>query len=146
LLVDVGRWTKGADPAQRALGERWQRFLNREVPWKMVCQRYLVFGAGDAERSSIFSQADLVERALRGSLPAELAALPLKVDPARHIHRPDTRGPSLGQNFLFDPARGEPRPLTDDQLFRQLPLAHRICRIYAQDESHGPQLTAALDQ
>jgi uncharacterized protein len=67
------------------------------------------------------------------------------VDLARHIHRPDTRGPSMGQNFLFDPATGEPRPLTDDQLFRQLPLSHRICRIYAQDDAHAPQLAAALD-
>jgi hypothetical protein len=46
---------------------------------------------------------------------------------------------------LYDPARGEPRPLTDDQLFRQLPLAHRICRIYTQDDAHDAQLAAALD-
>ena len=72
-------------------------------------------------------------------------SLPLRVDLARHIHRPDTRGPSKGQNFLWDPARDEPRPLTDDQLFRQLPLSHRICRIYVQDESHAAQLAAALD-
>ena len=37
------------------------------------------------------------------------------------------------------------RPLVDDQLFRQLPLAHRICRVYVQDEAHAPQLAAALD-
>ena len=51
----------------------------------------------------------------------------------------------MGQNFLWDPAVNEPRPLTDDQLFRQLPLSHRICRVYVQDESHSPQLAAALD-
>jgi hypothetical protein len=78
-------------------------------------------------------------------LPGELATLPFKVDLARHLHRPDTRGPSAGQNFLYDPARGEPRPLTDDQLFRQLPLAHRICRVYTQDDTHDAQLAAALD-
>jgi uncharacterized protein len=145
LLVDVGRWSDRPDPRQRQLGQRWQAFLDRRIPWKMVCQRYLVFAAADAERSSIFSHADLVERALRGSLPASLADLPLRVDLARHIHRPDTRGPRLGQNFLFDPARNEPRPLTDDQLFRQLPLSHRICRIYAQDDRHATELAAALD-
>ncbi len=52
----------------------------------------------------------------------------------------------MGQNFLWDPVRHEPRPLTDDQLFRQLPASHRICRIYTQDESYAPRLAAALDQ
>ncbi len=145
LLVDVGRWIESSDPKQRELAERWQAFLHRDIPWKMACQRNLVFGVAEAERSSIFSSAELVEHALRANLPGELARLPLSVDLARHLHRPDTRGPSLGQNFLWDPARNEPRPLTDDQLFRQLPLSHRICRVYAQDDSHAPQLAAALD-
>ncbi len=145
LLVDVSRWPDSGDAARRELGIRWQQLLNRQIPWKMACQRNLVFGAEQTERSSIFSRADFVERELRAMLPGELAALPFKVDLARHLHRPDTRGPSAGQNFLYDPARGEPRPLTDDQLFRQLPLAHRICRIYTQDDAHDAQLAAALD-
>jgi hypothetical protein len=145
LLVDVARWSESPIARKRELGGRWQAFSNREVPWKMACQRNLVFAAADAERSSIFSRADLVERALRTNLPVSLSELPLRVDLARHIHRPDTRGPSMGQNFLWDPAHGEARPLVDDQLFRQLPLSHRICRIYVQDESHAGQLAAAID-
>jgi HD superfamily phosphohydrolase len=146
LLVDVARWPDSADDHKRELGVRWQKLLNREIPWRMACQRNLVFDAEQAERSSIFSRADYVERELRATLPAPLAGLPLKVDLARHIHRPDTRGPSAGQNFLYDPARGEPRPLTDDQLFRQLPLAHRICRVYTQDDAHAGRIAAALDK
>jgi HD superfamily phosphohydrolase len=145
LLVDVSRWEQCDDQAKRDLGQRWQDLLNRKIPWKMACQRNLVFDAEQAERSSIFSRADFVERELRAALPAELAQVPFKVDLARHLHRPDTRGPSAGQNYLYDPARGEPRPLTDDQLFRQLPLAHRICRVYTQDDAHDAQLAAALD-
>jgi len=145
LLVDVTRWPASDDPQKRELGLRWRAFLNRQIPWKMTCQRNLVFAAGDVERNSIFSHVDYLEHELRAKLPEEIAGAPLKIDLARHIHRPDTRGPSMGQNFLFDPARGEPRPLADDQLFRQLPLAHRICRIYTQDESLSPQLSAALD-
>ena len=145
LLVDVARWDTSTDARKRELGVRWQAFLNRQIPWKMACQRYLVFAASEIERSSIFSSAEFVEQALRASLPASLSGLKLRVDLARHIHRPDTRGPSMGQNFLWDAARGEPRPLVDDQLFRQLPLSHRICRVYAQDDSHAAQLAAALD-
>jgi HD superfamily phosphohydrolase len=145
VLVDVARWQQSADRRKRALGERWQAILNRQIPWKMACQRNLVFDAAEAERSSIFSNAEFVERALRAQLPAELAELPLKVDLARHIHRPDTRGASMGQNFLWDSARNEPRPLSDDQLFRQLPASHRICRMYAQQEQYAPLLATALD-
>ena len=145
LLVDVARWTHSDDPRKRELGGRWQALLNRQFPWKMACQRNLVFEATETERSSIFSRADILERELRSRFPPALAGLKLRVDLPRHIHRPHTRGPSLGQNFLWDPARNEPRPLTDDQLFRQLPLAHRICRVYVQDPSHSPAVAAALD-
>ncbi|HTU23834.1 MAG TPA: HD domain-containing protein [Pirellulales bacterium] len=145
LLVEVARWPDHADPRRRELGLRWQRLLNREIPWKMVCQRHLVFGAEDAERASIFSRPDFAEAAVRRQLPAELADLPLRIDLARHAQRPGMHGASAGQNFLFDPAREETRPLTDDQLFRQLPVSHRICRIYAHSDDHADVLAAALD-
>ncbi len=111
----------------------------------MVCQRNLVFGAEDAERGSIFSRPEFTEAALRRELPRELADLPLRIDLARHAQRPGMLGASAGQNFLFDPARGDTRPLTDDQLFRQLPVSHRICRIYAHSDDHAQLLAAALD-
>jgi uncharacterized protein len=145
LLVDVSRWPQHEDPQRRALSAAWQRFLNREIPWKMVCQRNLVFGAADSERASIFSRPEFAEGALRRLLPAALAELPLRIDLARHAQRPGMLGASAGQNFLFDPARGEMRALTDDQLFRQLPVSHRICRIYARTDDHADLLAAALD-
>jgi HD superfamily phosphohydrolase len=145
LLVDVARWPQSTEPHRRELGLRWQRFAGREVAWKMVCQRHLVFGAADAERSSIFSRSDFVARELRAVLPRNLADLPLRVDLARHGHRPHTRGPSDGQNFLYDAARDATRPLTDDQLFRQAPVSHRICRVYAHNENHAAEVAAALD-
>src|SRR4029079_12966415 len=66
LLMDVARWHESVNERKRTLGARWQEFLSRQVRWKMVVQRNLVFGAGEAERSSIFSRADFAERALRG--------------------------------------------------------------------------------
>jgi HD superfamily phosphohydrolase len=145
LLIDVARWHKSSDPARKALGERWRDFLNRRVRWRTVAQRHLVFSAADSEAASIFSDARLVEQALRAQLPIALRELPLRIDVARHVHRPDTRVPAAGQNFLYDPAVGV-RPLTDDQLFRHLPLAHRICRVYAEDKVHAAEISAALDR
>jgi uncharacterized protein len=74
-----------------------------------------------------------------------LRSLPLRVDLARHVHRPGTRGPTAGQNYLFDGARGEIRALTADELFRQIPLSFRICRVYAETNAHDAPLAAALD-
>jgi uncharacterized protein len=145
LLIDVARWRQSAEPGRRELGERWRDFLNRRVRWRTVAQRHLVFGAGESEAASVFGNASIAEQALRGQLPPELRELPLRVDVARHVHRPDTRGPAAGQNFLFDPNTGV-RPLTDDQLFRHLPLAHRICRVYAENEDHAGEVSAALDR
>jgi hypothetical protein len=146
LLVDAARWHRSADPEQAEIGRRWQDFLNRRVRWKMICQRTMVYRPGDVEQSSIFSNTQFVEHSVRSALPSAIRDVPLRVDLARHVHRPETRGPASGQNFLFDPVRGQPQPLDDDMLFRSLPLAHRICRIYAENQDHAGEITAALDR
>lgn len=145
LLIDVVRWADSNDPARRELGGRWRELLARKVRWKMACERTLFFSPGVAESSSLFSQAAFVERALRDRLPPALRELPLRVDLARHVHRPGTQGPAAGQNFLFDPGRNEIRELTTSELFRRLPMASRICRIYALTREHDAELAAALD-
>lgn len=145
LLVDVARWPESGDPVKRSLGLRWQQFLNREVRWKMAAERTLFFRPQDAEHGSIFSRGEFFENALREQLPPALRELPLRVDLARHVHRPGTRGPTDGQNFLYDPTRGEPRSLSDSELFRQIPLSYRICRVYAETNEHDRELAAALD-
>ncbi len=145
LLVDVARWPPAPTPASASWDRAGKRFTRREIPWKLVCQRHLVFGAEDAERSSIFSDADFVERKLRAALPAGLADLPLR-DRSGPAHAPAGHARRKhGQNYLYDPSRDETRPLTDDQLFRQLPVSHRICRIYAHSDAHAAELAAALD-
>jgi HD superfamily phosphohydrolase len=145
LLVDVANWSSSSEPAKRDLAPGWQRLLRRDIPWKMVCQRNLVFAANSAERGSIFSDPQFLEQALRRALPPALAEIPLRIDIARHLHRPDTRGPADGLNFLYDPTADRVRPLHDDQLFGQLPLAHRICRVYAESTTHAREIAAALD-
>ncbi len=50
-----------------------------------------------------------------------------------HVFRPHTEGPSTGQNFLYDSAYPEPRPLAADQVFTGCHSSHRICRVYARN-------------
>ncbi len=146
LLVDVSRWSNSADPEKQALGRRWWDLVDRQISWRMICQRNLVFSENDREKSSIFSDPHVVEYKLRELLPAALADIPLRVDIARHIFRPHTAGPAAGQNFLFDAARRQVRPLTASQLFQRLPVSHRICRVYARSQDAAHAVATALDQ
>ncbi len=146
LLVDVSRWSRSTDPRIARLGRAWDALRRRNIRWKMVCQRNLVFSEQDGEQSSIFSDPSMVEHKLRQGLSPDLRDMPLRVDIARHIHRPHTRGAASGQNFLYDSARQRIRPLTANELIDRLPVSHRICRIYAESRDHAGDLTAALDQ
>ena len=111
----------------------------------MICQRTLVFGPADSEAASLFSDSQLAEQALRKLLPPSPSQSLLVVDLARTSIAPHPR-PGGGNNFLFDPAHGQIRPLSDDQLIRHLPLSHPICRVYAEDDRFAPEITAALDR
>ena len=145
LLIDVARWEDSTNASQRELGRRWAQLLRRELPWKLAAERTVFFDPQAGEGGSIFSRGEFFERALRDALPASLKELPLRVDLARHVHRPGTRGPAAGQNFLFDAARDEIRPLTDSELFRQIPMSWRLCRVYAETHEHQAAIAAALD-
>jgi uncharacterized protein len=146
LLMDVAHWANSADPELRELGERWQAVCARRLRWRMACERTVFFAPGDAERASVLSNASSFESALRNELPSALRDLPLKVDTARHVHRPGAHTPTAGQNFLYDPATGKIRSLDERELFRRIAISFRICRVYALDHGHEAQLSAALDR
>ena len=146
LLMQVAGWPESPDPELRELGGRWREFLGRRLRWKMACERTVFFAPGEAERSSVLSNAGAFEAAIRAELPAELRDLPLRVDTARHVHRPGAHAPAAGQNFLYDPATGRIRSLDDRELFRRIAISFRICRVYALDHRHNAELSAALDR
>jgi hypothetical protein len=79
-------------------------------------------------------------------MPAELRDLTMHVDLPRHVHRPGTRGGATGENFLYDPARNETRPLSASALFCKIPLSFRICRVYTQTPDHDDAIATALDR
>jgi len=130
----------------RELGLGWQQFLLRRIPWKMACERTIFFAPGQPERSSVFSNEKAFEAAVREHLPLKLRDMPLRVDTARHVHRPGAHTPSAGQNFLYEPATGKIKGLDDRELFRRIAVSYRICRIYAQDDRQNECLAAAMDQ
>jgi hypothetical protein len=145
FLVDVMRWADSDQPQLQDLGSRWRMILARQVEWKMACERTLNFHSGTAERTTIFSEPDLVLRRVRERLPRDLKELALMIDVARHYHRPSGRLPAGGQNFLLDPAVGTPQELSDDDLFRALPISFCVFRIYSKDHRHDSILNTALN-
>jgi HD superfamily phosphohydrolase len=145
LLTDVRRWQKNADPKLSEIGRRWQRWLNRDVPWTMVCQRNLSFAENQSESSSVFSSVRILRECIRDRLPSDLRSLPFQVDLAKHIHRPNTVGATAGMNYYFDSSSGRIRSLTMHGLYRMLPISHTIVRIYAHDHQHEAFVAQVLD-
>ncbi len=146
VLVRVTDWLASPDPLLQQLGQRWQKIFCRKLDWKMACQRTIFFRPGEAERSSVFSNERTFEGAIRAHLPPELRGIPIRVDTARHVHRPGAGAATAGQNFLLDPANDEIRTLDDRELFRQIPVSCRICRVYAMAPEYFSALAAAMDQ
>ena len=146
ILVRVSNWEQSTDERLQELGRHWQGLLRREVPWKMACQRTIFFRPDEPERSSVFSSERAFEAAVRDNLPGRLQDIPMRVDTARHVHRPGAHTPAAGQNFLYDPATDEIRNLDDRELFRQIPVSCRICRVYARDGRYDREISAAMDK
>ena len=146
FLVDVMRWAKSDDQTTRELGQHWRAIVNRDEMWRMASERTMHFHTGQAESTTIFSEPELVERRVREYLPESLKEIPLRIDVARHYHRPSARKPSGKQNFWFDPASGESHELDDDELFRSLPTSFIIFRIYSRDHGYDREISAALQK
>lgn len=145
FLVDVRRWRHSDDPEILELGKKWEQILLRKAGWKMSVERTLNFHSPSSERLTIFSEPDLVLRRVRERLPKELKDLPLKIDVAKHYHRPSGRLPAGGQNFVYDPGTKACQELVDDELFRAIPISFLIFRIYCQSHENDPALNAALN-
>jgi HD superfamily phosphohydrolase len=145
LLVDVERWPNEPDAELSRLGNEWQAILGRRVRWKMACERTIRFEQGQPELTSIFTDPDLVERRVRAQLPAPLRQLPFRADVARQYHRPMSSA-ALQQNFVYEPATGQIRPLAEQEPFARLPISFSLCRLYALDHAHDSDLAHALDR
>jgi hypothetical protein len=145
LLVEVASWDRSDQPEKRRLAESWKRFLRREIPWQLVCERTILFQPGQKEHSTIFANEVVFEAAVRDALPERLKNLPLRVDTARHVHRPGAKLPAAGQNYLFDPSVDRVRHLEEEDLYQHIPQSYRICRIYAESQEHQKALATAME-
>lgn len=147
LLIDVARWHKSNNPEQRELGLRWQRLLQRQIDWDLAEERTRL----DPKATDLFRKGreELAEQAIRGELPQALRDISMKVDLPNYIDRPDPKTAAAGQNFLYRPAAQQKiRPLTDDELYKHLPVSQLVCRVYLPKDApseHASAISSALD-
>ncbi len=146
LLAEVGRWAHANDPRRRELGTRWEQFLRRQLRWRMACERTIFFAPGQSEHGSVLSSETTFEAAVRDLLPLSLRDLSLRVDTARHVHRPGAHVPAAGQNFLYEPGTERILHLDEREMFRRIAISFRICRIYTHDTCHLAELNRVMDQ
>ncbi len=146
LLVDVARWHRSENLKQRNLGLRWQRLLNRQVDWVLADERIRL----DPRASDVLRQGReaVAAQVLREHLPAALQNIEMKIDLPNYIDRPDPQTAAAGQNFLCRSATGQIRPLTDNELYKHLPVSQLACRVYLPQDApaeHAAAISQALD-
>ena len=121
--------------------------LARQVDWELADERTRL----DPTSTDLFRKGReaLAEQAIREVMPAELREIPMKIDLPNYIDRPDPKTAAAGQNFLYRSATKQIRPLTDDELYKHLPMSQLVCRcVLAKGCPHKPQhggLQGALD-
>ncbi|MCH2114950.1 MAG: HD domain-containing protein [Pirellulales bacterium] len=147
LLVDVARWHQSDNGEKRALGERWQRLLRRQMDWELADERIRL----DSQATDIFHKGreTVALQVIREELPAELREIEMKCDLPNYIDRPDPKTAAAGQNFLCRAATGQIGPLTDNELYKHLPLSQLVCRVYLPKDApkaHASAVSAALDK
>ena len=146
FLVDVSRWADSDDPELKELGEHWRALTERKDMCRMAVERTLHFHSGEDASQTIFSEPELVEKRVRSYLPDQVASIPLRIDVARHYHRPSAHKPAGRQNFRYDSATQQAHALDDDELFRSLPTSFAIFRIYSKERQYDQQISQALQK
>ena len=144
FMSEVACWSRSNHPEKRRLGELWNAFLRRDIPWKIAAETTAIFQSDEKERSSIFSNPTFFEMAIRGELPKELHDIELRVDIARHLHRPGKNLPTKNLNFLYNPNIDRVCSLEEEDVFRHIPQSFKICRVYTKNAEHRKAVADSL--
>lgn len=144
LLTDVSHWGTSNDPRKKSQAAAWESFLNRDIKWRLLAEKQILFRPGDREFGTVFSDEKIFETAIRDRLPQTMKEIPLRFDIARHHHRPGSPTSSGRQNFLFDPATGKVSNLESEDHYRSIPKSFRLCRIYGENIEYQSKVITAL--
>jgi HD superfamily phosphohydrolase len=145
LLSEVDRWARSKeDPQRRELGRGWAAIVARKLKWKLVYQ-----GLSDAREipaGALRATREEFARDIRAHLPRALRSIPFEVDVAAQESRAFNPMTETAGILFYDPLEGTFQQSRVLDLFRRLPVQMSLFRIFARDETHRTELTAAANE
>ena len=144
LMSDVEEWAAGGSGEPReSLGRAWADMVARRLKWRLVFTSYAE-AASDSQVAAL-SRSEFAAR-LRAALPEACRDIEFEVDVATQgarVINPDTE---LSEIVFYDPLDGRYEREGLSELFRRLPERMSLFRIFARDDTHRRELTAAARQ
>ena len=145
LMNEVDRWARGEAGQERlALGREWADIVARRFKWRLIYSRYLEARELDSALQGL-TREEFAAR-IRAGLPESARGIEFEVDIATQGTKAINPLTESVDVVLYDPLedRYERNRVVD--LYRRLPVRISLCRIFARDESHRPELVAAADR
>lgn len=145
LLTEVDRWAAGGgDAERRELGRAWADVVARKLKWKLIYQgltdaREVASGALGVTREQFAGQ-------LRERLPERLRGIEFEVDVAAQESRAFNPMTETADILIYEPLEDRYQQSRVLELFRRLPVRMALFRIFARDDSHGPELIKAANK
>jgi HD superfamily phosphohydrolase len=145
LLSEVDRWAAGdGDAEMRELGQAWADVVARKLKWKLIYQgltdaREIPSGALSVTREEFAAH-------LREKLPRDLRGIEFEVDVAAQESRAFNPMTETADILIYEPLEDRYQQSRVLELFRRLPVRMALFRIFARDDSHGPELIKAANQ
>ena len=145
LMDEVDRWARGdAGPELRELGREWSDIVARRLKWRLIYSTYIEIHELDP-RLRALTRDEFAAR-IRAELPRQLRETEFEVDIATQGTQAINPLTETVDVVLYDPLEDAYRRSAVIDLFRRLPARISLCRIFAHDGAHRPELVAAADR
>ncbi|MBI5369279.1 MAG: HD domain-containing protein [Planctomycetes bacterium] len=145
FLSAVTGWAEhGRDAEQTALGMKWQKILQRDLDWKEVYDRDVVFTQTPFLSKQLSPEDIAVE--IRKKLPAAAAKTEFVVDLAQVDPRPDNPRHGPQSIRIYDPYTRQVVTEYLEDIFGLLPTKVVKFRIYVKSREHAFALRDAANQ
>ncbi|MDQ7780174.1 MAG: HD domain-containing protein [Planctomycetota bacterium] len=145
LLSAVAEWShEKKDRKRQRLAEKWERIQHRQLHWKEVYDRDVVY----AETPYLSRQLSIpdIEREIRNNLPDRLKDVEFQIDMAQVDPRPDNPLAGPQSIRIYDPylRRVETEYLSD--IFGFMPTKVIKFRIYMRSREHTAEIREAASK
>ena len=145
LMSEVDRWARGeAGPEREELGVAWGDIVARRLKWKLVFSTYVE--ARQATTEILRMSRDEFARRVRERLRPEFRDIEFEVDVAAQESRAFNPLEESDSILFYDPLDGSYQRSDVLELFRRLPVRMALFRIFARDDSHRGEFTAAANR